>query len=192
MEDRDILAAYLNDQLSPNDKAAFEADLAQRPDLQAELGTMQATVATIAEGGPTQTQRDNGWARLSAEIAQAPSTAAPANINAKPNILQIAGIAAAAILAWQFLAVPFLPSSQSEPFLTASEMTSGPALRVAFSADVNFGDVAQVLRASGANMVDGPTATSLFTIVFADEAALIAAQDAFANQPDLFTMVTRP
>ncbi|MEL6587534.1 MAG: hypothetical protein AAFY65_17805 [Pseudomonadota bacterium] len=193
MDEDDTILAYVQGRLDASDAAAFETALADNADLRAEMATLQAVGTALAAQAPDRAVRDRGWAALSNAI-DADRFGTPANTNQRPSVLQAAGIAVAAVMAWQFIAVPFLPTRQDAGLTPASENVpaDGPVLRVAFVDDVPLADVVAVLTALGAEIIDGPSAVGLFTIEFSDEGTLNEAEALFAERSDLVTMVSRP
>ena len=191
MDDDDRLLAYVQGRLSDADKIAFEADLAKRPDLNAELKAMQGVTRAIEAEEVDPARKANGWARLESSI-KADRLPVAANDNRRLSVLQAVGLAVAAVFAWQIIALPFLPVSDAPGFSTASVDAEGVALRVAFSQSVSIAEVTDILKETGATITDGPSAIGLFTLEFADDATRQAAEAIFAERPDLFTTVSRP
>lgn len=191
MDVDDRLLAYIQGHLDDTNKAAFEAELAIKPELRAELAAMRAAAHVMGEERPNGAVKDKGWARLSQSMEGA-RFGKPANDNRRPSFFHAAGIAAAAVLVWQFAAVPLLTEPERAVFLPASEATIGPALHVAFVETARLSDVTSVLNAAGAQIIDGPGATGIFKLIFADEDARRDAEAAFEARPELFVIVSRP
>lgn len=190
MDRDDRLMAYLQDRLDPAARAAFEAEMAASPELQAEVSALRAAAADLGQAAVPQGAAEAGWTRLSRAIdAERP---AASNDNRPPYraLAQAAAVAAVAVAAWQFAVVPRLPVPGS--FVPASEQAAGPALRVVFAAGAPMADVTALLQQIGATVSDGPGAIGLYTLHFADAAALEAAEVALAARPDLVLAVTGP
>lgn len=191
MDDDERLLAYMHGRLTPSERAVFEAEMEARPALGAELAAMRALADGMAADLPDPSVQREGWARLSQSLAQE-ALPQPANDNRWPRFAQLAGVAAAAVIAWQLIAVPFLPQVGGDSFTPASQVESDLALRIAFTEAASLADVQTLLRETGARVVDGPSATGLFTLAFEDEAAREAAQAALAARDDLVVTVSRP
>ncbi len=191
MDDNDRLLAYMQGRLDEAGAAAFEADVARSPDLQAELAALSAVANVMAKDVPDEAAKDAGWARLSRSI-EAEQMRTPANQNRRPSFAQAAGFAVASVVAWQFFAVPFLTGSEDPAFVPVSESTAGPTLRIAFTDDARLADITALLSAAGAVITDGPSAVGLFTLEFPDEAARAEAEALLADRSDLVITVSRP
>ncbi len=180
MDDDDRLLDYMQNRMGAEDRAAFEAEIARRPDLRAEIDALEAAVARIGAEPVPEGARDAGWDRLSAAIgAERPM---PANVNRAPQWLKVASIVAASVLVWQVAVVPRLPGPD-QGFVPASQSVEGPVLRVAFAEGAMLAEVSALLRDLGARVVDGPGAIGLYTLAFEDDAARDAAEAALAGDP---------
>ncbi|WP_138468831.1 hypothetical protein [Poseidonocella sp. HB161398] len=185
----DRILAYMQDRLDPAARAEFEAEMAARPALAAEIAMLQGTVREFGRSELPAGSREAGWERLSAAI-DAERMPRPANRNRALAALKVAGIVAATVAVWQFGVVPQLP--QQEPgFITATETAEGPVLRAAFVPGATLGEVTQLLQEAGARVIDGPGALGLYTLGFADDAARDAAEARLAADP-LVAAISRP
>lgn len=191
MDDNERLQDYAHGRLDSAETTAVEAELAQNPDLRAELAMMTAVRDHMRNDGPDQSVKDAGWDRLSQTI-DATRFGTPANDNRRFSLAQVAGITAAAVVAWQFVAVPLFFGNQDTGFTTASAVVEGPALRVLFADAATVEDITTLIRDAGGTITDGPSAIGLFTVVFENDAAFSAAQTAFSQHPDLVVGVTLP
>ncbi|WP_118136567.1 hypothetical protein [Oceanicella sp. SM1341] len=193
MDSDERLLAYMHGRLDAEAVADFEAELAARPALRAELAAMRAAAEVMAADTPRAEARARGWERLSRSI-EAERTGRPANDPRRIPLWQAAGMAAAAVLVWQLAAVPYLtgPAPQPGGYQPAGEAAEGPTLRVAFAQDARLDAVADLLADLGARIVDGPGALGLFTLSFEDAAGRDAAEAALRARPGIVTSVTRP
>ena len=106
------------------------------------------------------------------------------------GLLKVASIVAATIVFWQFAVVPQLPGTGG--FVPASVTAEGPALRLAFAGDAPLSEITAILQQANATFTDGPGALGLYTVSFPTEAEREAAEDLFAERPELVTMISRP
>ncbi|MGF1553075.1 MAG: hypothetical protein ACFBWO_11340 [Paracoccaceae bacterium] len=186
------LLAYLQGRLDAEDAARLEAELAESPDLRAELAAMRAARDAMARERPEPAAGEAGWDRLSAAIEA--ERRLPANDNRRFSLAQVAAIAAAAVIVVQIatLALPIGDEAGFVPASETTEATAGPALRVAFAEEAGVGAVTALLGEIGAEVTGGPSAIGLYTLSFADEAAREAAEARLAERPALVAMVSRP
>lgn len=194
MDDDDRVLAYVQGRLDGPDQSAFERDLAKRADLRAEIAALRATRNAFAQEEADAAPAEGGWQRLSQSIT---TERAPANLNRRPALAQMAAAAIGAIAIWQFLAVPFLPGGEEAGFVPVSEAPLSPAeaeraLRVGFAETASVGALTALLAEAGARIVDGPSAVGLFTLSFDDAAAREAAEAIFAARGALVLVVSRP
>lgn len=190
MDEDDRLLAYLQNRMDAPGRAAFEAELAERPDLRAQVASLRAAAADLGNRPVSEEIRAAGWDRLSSAI-DAERMPTPANTNRGVTVLKVAGIVAASVIFWQFAVVPRLPGSDGG-FVTASDTVQGPVLRVAFADDATLAEITALLQQAGATVTGGPGALGLYTLEFASEADRAAAESLLAGQPDLVTSVTTP
>ena len=73
---------------------------------------------------------------------------------------------------WQAVAVPLLPDREQPGYAPVSEApAAGFAAAVAFAPDAREAEIAELLRAADARVIDGPSAVGLWTLAFDSEAA---------------------
>lgn len=65
MDADEKLTAYLHGRLGVEDRAAFEAEIAGNPGLQAELSALRAAAAALGGAPVPPNAQADGWARLS-------------------------------------------------------------------------------------------------------------------------------
>ncbi len=104
----------------------------------------------------------------------------------------MAGIVAATVAVWQFGVAPRLLGPRTGGFVPASETIAAPALRVAFAEGASLAEVTALLQRIDASVIDGPGAIGLYTLGFADQAALEAAEAALSARAELVIAVSRP
>lgn len=183
------LNAYLQDRLDPHERGAFEAEMAAQPALRSEVEALGAAARCLGERAVPEGARAAGWARLSRAI-EAERMPRPANDARWDGPLKVAAAAVGAVVLWQLAVVPQLPGSGG--FVPAGEESAGAALRVAFAPEAPFAEVTALLQALGAQIIDGPGATGVYTLGFADGPAQDAAEAALQVRPDLVLVVSRP
>lgn len=187
----DKLTAYLQDRLEAEDRARFEADIAVSPALQAEIAALRAAAAALGAAPASADAQAEGWAHLSRSI-DAERAPKPANDNRGFALLKVACIVVATIVVWQFGVAPQILDPRSDGFVPASETIAAPALRVAFAQDASLSDVTALLQEIGASVIDGPGAIGLYTLGFADQAAMEAAEGILSARADIVIAVSRP
>lgn len=191
MDSDDLTRDYLQNRLSPEARAAFEARMEADPALKAEIAALSAAAAELGGRTPPAGAKEAGWARLSASI-EAERTPAPANSNRPMTLLRYAAVAAASVALWHFAAGPaLLGGGGTQSYVPASVSHAAPALRVTFAAGASMADATALLQSLGAEVSGGPGALGLYTLSFADEAALEAARTALEGRPDLVAAIAR-
>ncbi|GIT89937.1 hypothetical protein JANAI62_05790 [Jannaschia pagri] len=189
--DRDeTTLAYLQDRLSPEDRAAFEAEAARDPALGAELAVLRQARVALAPTENAERQRA-GWARLSAALSAGDDATGTANDNRWPSLslVQAAGVVVAAVAIWQLAAVPLFTSDPGGRFVPASETAEGPALQVVFAAGATMAEVNALLSSVDAEVASGPGALGVYRLTFVDAMARDAALDVLATAPALVAEV---
>jgi len=182
----DKTQAYVAGQMTPQERAEFEADVQADPNLAAEVAVAQAARTAFSDEDARAAKRaEQGWARLEAEIAPR-ALPQPANDN-RPvwrGWVQTAAAVVVAVGLWQVIAVPQI-SGNDDGFVPVSASTQGPALQVIFAETAELGDVVALLSDLDGIVIDGPGALGLFRISFADEAARDSARAALQSNTDL-------
>ncbi|WP_420861220.1 hypothetical protein [Algirhabdus cladophorae] len=187
MDQDDIILAYLQGSLSPQDVADFEIAIANSPDLAAEVAALRMVKNVMAE--PPLDMPQDGWDRLSKTIAAqipAQSTGKPANTNRpiRLSLLQAAGIAVAAVIGWQ-LVQSTLITPQGTGYLPASIEEPAFGLQVTFDADAELGQISEVLMQLDGTIISGPSAIGLYRVAFVDAASRDAAFEVLRARTDL-------
>lgn len=190
MDRDDRLIDYMQGRMDPQDRTAFEAEMAADPALAAEHAALGAAAEMLGRTEVPAGTMQAGWDRLSASI-EAERAPMPANVNRWPALLRTAAVAVLAVGLWQLAVVPRLGGPEGG-FVPASETGTAPTLRVAFADDATLADIAALLRGLGATVTDGPGAMGIFTLEFTDEAARDAAEATLAQRDDLVVLLSRP
>jgi len=177
----DEMLNYLQNRLSDDRRAAFEAAMQTDPHLASEVKMMQAVRAELSQDGDAL-EGASGWERLSSSID---ASRAPANDNRAP-IRQLFQMAAAAVLAvgiWHFGVAPSLNSNGA--YEAVSEEAGGPVLQVVFAGTAPLRDVTALLDQFEGQIIAGPTALGGYRVEFADTTLRDAALAALAERRDL-------
>lgn len=185
--DRDeTILDYMRDKLPPEERATFEATMAQDAALAAEVELMRAVRAELATA-PKHDKAEAVWDRLAGEIDPAPLTA---NDNRSPwmQFVKYAAVAMLAVAAWQFTVVP-RTGSVPEGFRTSSEGAAAFVLQVKFTESTTIADISVLLAPSKGTIVDGPSALGLVRVSFPDQAAREQALEVLSAQSDLVEFV---
>ncbi|MEM1267464.1 MAG: hypothetical protein AAGI50_15760 [Pseudomonadota bacterium] len=182
------LLAYMQNRLDPDDRIAFEADMAADPAVAAEVDVMRAVRAEFEERAEAP-DAVAGWRRL--EMAIEADKRRPANENRAPRLAlwQVAAVVAAALLTWETAVAPQIGAERGG-YATVSEVAAGPALRVAFVPSATIGEIDAILVDLGGTITDGPGALGLYRISFVDDAARDSAEAALAARTELVELVT--
>ncbi|ABG33450.1 hypothetical protein CEP88_09260 [Roseobacter denitrificans] len=187
MDRDDQILNYVQDRLSPQDRAAFEEAMARDAALSGEVALMQAVRGALAQE-PKHDNSDAVWDRLSASMSPVPQ---PANMNSSPwaQLARYAAVAAIAVLAWQVV----VPRSSGVPtgFTPATEGAGAFVLQVKFADSATFGDIGALLGPLGGTITDGPTALGLVRVSFADATSLQEAAVALDARSDLVELVVQ-
>ncbi len=184
------LLDYVHGRLDATARAKVQASLEANPSLQAELAAIRAIQAEMAKNSGDKAARDLGWQRLSAAI-DADQIPAPANDNRRFSLLQVAAVAAIAVIGVELLSYT-IRTTNDAGFVPASVTADGPTLQIAFRPDARVDAVNDLLRSIGASLVDGPSALGLLTVQFDDVAARDAAQAVLAQRTDMVDLVSQP
>lgn len=173
------IQAYALGWLSAQDMAELDRLAQSDPALYAELALARAMAQARADDPQRGAASDLGWARLSRAIdAQA---APPPRASWLPDRFtrwQTAAAVLAAVAVWQFAAVPHLTGEHGDAS-AGYGMASGPrahafVAQVIFRPEATEAQIRQVLRASDAKLVAGPSALGIYDLAFADQRALDA------------------
>ncbi|WP_299029240.1 hypothetical protein [uncultured Sulfitobacter sp.] len=172
----DTLLAHMRGETDPETAARIDAQAAADPALRAELALMAGLRDALAQGDGAA---HGGWARLAAEIDQTK----PANQTHAP-VWRIAAMFLGAVVLLQgaFLIVGG-PTADAPVYRTVSEAPIDATLAVAFEADTTMADIEALLRETGANIADGPSALGLYRLVFDDPNAREAALSTLETSP---------
>ena len=186
MDRDDKILNYVQERLSPQDRAAFEASMATDAALASEVALMQSVRGAMASA-PKHDKSEAVWDRLSASMTPVPE---PANTNRSPLIavLRYAAVAAIAVTAWHLTVVP-RSSGVPGGFAPATETTAAFVLQVKFADTASFGEIGALLGPLGGSISDGPTALGLVRVSFTDEISLQEAVGALNAASDIVELV---
>jgi hypothetical protein len=188
MDRDDKILSYVQETMRPQDRVAFDAEIATDADLAAEIAALiGAREAMVPKSGPDV---DGGWAQLSAAIDT--QHVRPANEN-RPvflSLLQVAGVAAATVLLWQVVVTPLIGGGDGS-YIPASVSSGDAELQVTFSDTATIGEVSGLLNDLDATIVSGPGALGIYRITFVSAADRQAAREALAARPDLVVEVLK-
>ncbi|MEM7507103.1 MAG: hypothetical protein AAF415_10160 [Pseudomonadota bacterium] len=188
-DDEDATERLLNyraGRLSDEDRAAFEAELADG----AEARRSHDLADRIAAGfdAPDATPGEVGWARLKRSIAAEPVAKPKAGF----TVWHLAGAAAAAILLWQVGVTPLIERTEPGAGYTTASGDAADILRIAFAPEATEAQIRAVLGEVGGRIVDGPSALGLYSIALPDGADLSAAVSALRARAAVVETVTQP
>lgn len=183
--DQDILD-YFQDRLTPDRRAAFEAEMAQDASLAAEVELLRSVRAELAQA-PKHENAAVVWDRLSAEFDATPLTAND-NRPLWKEALKYAAVAVLCIATWQATVGPRF-GAELTGFRAASEDRIDFSLQVKFVPTANYADIAALLTPLGARITDGPTALGLLRLSFADAGSRQQAIGVLEASDDLVELV---
>ena len=166
----ETLIAFVHGRLPENEAARIATEAGRQPDLAAEIALIRGITAAAAAEATDPAPGELGWARLSRAIDAEPVR--PGLHHAR-RLWPLAAAAAAAVLVWQLIAVPFvLPPTEMPEYAPVSERPAGePTLSVAFLPEATEADMRALLQEIDARISDGPSAIGLWQLSFADAAA---------------------
>lgn len=185
MDRDDELLFYVQNRLSRQDRQAFDARLAADQDLAAELAVLQAARSDFAEETKMAPDLSAGWADLETRMDAVTTPVANENQPIRLNLLQVAAVAALAVMAWHFIAVPKFTKGLGG-FETASQEVDAHVMQVIFRADATFEEAASFLTLFSGTMSDGPSAVGVYRVRFANLVQLEDALEAAKANSSLF------
>jgi anti-sigma factor RsiW len=170
-----LLPWYVGGQLADEERARVEAHLAGCAECQSELRLERRLAGAVAD---LPFQADHGWEEMRRRIEEAPRTQGRLRKFAQ----SLAGSGRAGwMLAAQFVVAVFalglvIPLSRPAQYHALSAPTPAPAgdIIVIFRPDTRAADLARVVRASGARLVDGPTAADAYVLAAPSGARAVA------------------
>lgn len=178
-------ARYMRGAMTRDERAAFEGEMRDDPDLRAEIAVLSAARRAFAEDAAAAPA--GGWDRLSAAIDAERPRAANNNRRFFWMAAQAAVVAVVSVLAWQTFVAP--DGGDAPVYGTATAPAEGATLQVVFAEDAPLGAVAALLAETGAEVTGGPGALGVFHLSFADEAAREAALAILDRRTDLVTSI---
>ena len=183
--DRDeVILSYVQNRLGPDERAAFEADMAQDSALSAEVDLMRLVRDDLAKA-PKHDGAEAVWDRLSENM-----TPPPANTNSRPfmQVLRYAAVAGLSVAVWQMAVVPRL-SGPDQDFRTATTPSDAFTIQMKFVDAATISDIGALLVPLSGTITDGPSALGLVMLAFPDQASRDAAMDVLRSRSDLIELV---
>jgi hypothetical protein len=165
----EALVSFVRGTLPSAEAARITAEAAERPGLAAEIALLRGIAAAVDAEASTPAPGQFGWARLSRALDAEPRRHRPPVRRLWP----FAASAAAAILIWQVLAVPFLarPAGDARYSPVTEQSAGDPTLSVAFTPVATDEAIRALLREIGARITDGPSAIGLWQLSFDGDAS---------------------
>ena len=177
-----LLPWYVNDTLSPAERAAVDQHLGECPACRAELAHCHALANTVQDPAPIWQPAPGAFERLMADIErmEAPLTPAPRRtmpfwhrirdwLGATPSpvrwTLALEGMAVAALLLIVILPGARLTADyETLSSGSAQPATAGPRLRIVFVERATARDMQRLLLAIEGSIVAGPGALGVYTV----------------------------
>ena len=166
-----MLIAYVRGRLPEAEATWIATEATRRPDLAAEIALVRGLAGAADAEADAPVPGEFGWARLSRALDVEPARSVR---RVGPQLWPLAAAAAAAVLIWQVVAVPFIsgPGSEEARYSPVSERPAdGFTVSVAFVPTASEAAIRALLDEMGARISDGPSALGLWQISFADDAA---------------------
>ena len=198
----ELLPFYANGRIAEADKGRVETALAADPALAARLDIIRDDMAeTVLLNESLGAPSHRALEKLMAEIE---TTSGPAPLLARatggmglgflgwlgtllagqpPRRLAYVGVAAAALIAVQGVAITGLALREGSGYQTASAPGARASERyvlLSFAPDAKAGDIASFFKRFGASVVDGPRANGFFKVRVGDASLSAAQVDAIA------------
>ena len=190
-ENEELILKFVQGRLSADERASFELRMRADPRLAAEVAAMVGVRSALTDAATDAVERERGWRRLSEAIdaeTAAPQPSQPQSsqpVAANDNRLlsrllgaplaRAAGIAVAAVLAWEAGVSSLFERQPSQVYTPVSEAPSGVVAAVAFAPEASVAEISALLRRIGATVSDGPSALGVYRLGFETEAARDAA-----------------
>lgn len=167
LTDDEMVLAYVRGRLPVDEANRLGDEAAIRPELAAEIALARGIVGALDEDARLPRPAAPRRAGRTRVIDPEPAPAAARWVWP----VQMAAVAAAAVLVWQLALVPFLNSPDSGDQPVAEVPAGGFALAVAFSPGATEAGMRELVRSVGARVTDGPNAVGLWTLTFPDAGA---------------------
>ncbi len=167
---RTLLPWYLRGRLEDEERARLEAHLSGCAECQAELRLERRLAEAVAE---LPFQADEGWAQMRRRIEAQAARSRPFP-PARRALMVLGGggwalaaqFAAVAVLMALVLPLARAPAYQAPPYhaLGATRPAAVGDVIVVFQPEARAQDLTRILRASGARLIDGPTAADAYVL----------------------------
>lgn len=173
----DVLLAYAQGRATPEQSARIKAAADSDPHLAAELAVMAGLRSALRDTTDAPDARAFGWKRLEREIGQsAPAPQAPTVT--RGSAWRVAAVLLGAVVLAQAAYMGFVPrTGDAARYETVTEQGDGAVLGLSFAPQTTAEEMAELLRATGGQIIEGPSALGLYRVRFdsdrAREAALV-------------------
>ena len=167
----ETLIAYVRGRLPEAEAARIAAEATRRPDLAAEIALVRGLAGAADAEADCPGSRESSAGR-GCRGRSTPKPARPGR-RAGPRLWPLAATAAAAVLVWQVVAVPFIsgPGEDARYAPVSEQPAAGSTVSVAFVPTASEAAIRALLAEMGARITDGPSAIGLWQLSFADDAA---------------------
>ena len=177
--DDDRLLAYVAGRLSAEEAAVIEAAAAEDAEIATDIALMQGMRTALRDHETDTAPGELGWKRLERAIDAA--TPAPAPAARRAPVWQVAAVAAvAAVVCWQFVAVPLLDRTGAGYGTASEDPAAGFTLTVAFVPEATEAQIRALLEDTGGRITDGPSALGLWQVGFDSAADRDASLETFS------------
>ncbi|MGR3804689.1 hypothetical protein [Marinibacterium profundimaris] len=181
--DDDRLLDYVSGRLPAAEAAQIET-AAGDPDLAADIALMRGMRAALRDGTEREAPGELGWKRLERAMDAAGPQRAP--LPRRTPLWQVAAVTAvAAVLGWQFVALPMLGGPQAGYGTVSEAPAEAHSLTLAFAPQATEAEIRALLAEAGGRITDGPSALGLWQVSFDDAGARDAALAAFGAVPGI-------
>jgi hypothetical protein len=185
----ELLPFYLNGTLEEDARDRVDAALAEDADLRADLDFLKMVQAETLSREVTNSPGEFGLARLMRDIEAERVQAAPVQVSGT----RFWKLATAACLALFLATSALLVSSPDTMMRLASGGTvtihEGPVFTVAFNENATEAEIRDLLLSLDIEIVAGPSALGLYTVVAAEDADAVAVAAALAAASGLVESV---
>ena len=180
----DDLLNYVRGAASPELSGRIEAMTARDPALKAEIALMRGLGPALRDGETGQPPNEFGWRRIEAAIRREGAGRRPAPSRRQVVAWRVAAAFLGIAVLGQAGYITSLPTTVEAPiYRTASGATEEYVLGVAFAPDATAAAIADLLRDTGASVIDGPSAIGLYRVAFTSQEALRDGQMQFGTSP---------
>ncbi len=173
----ELLPFYLNGTLDADERQLVEDALAQDEVLRDELSFLEAIRDDVRSRDTAASPGEFGLARLMRDIEREGAQTAPQ----RSNVWKIAASVAIALFAAQSLYVVTQSGPDFELAGGGSESLDGTILIVGFSETATEGDIRNLLLDLGLEIVGGPSAIGLYSIIVPEGVSVADTETALSS-----------